>query len=196
MLNFSDSLLERTREYQQEHGEKFIGATLSTELVERCPELCSRLWAELDILPIVLSKSEEKLNWGLFDENWAYISLDDQAESIARKCIGQVSSSCYQIALFTSVRYFGPTQSPIPQVGPQGLVEVDAKFHVRLTRLLEYEKTVGAQTWAAVQKFADSFKKRKLRVAFFSATPQGGGVALMRHALIRFSNELGTDFRW
>ena len=33
-------------------------------------------------------------------------------------------------------------------------------------------------------------------MAFFSATPQGGGVALMRHALIRFFRLVGVDCTW
>ncbi|KAG0134983.1 trehalose synthase [Tuber indicum] len=35
-----------------------------------------------------------------------------------------------------------------------------------------------------------------IKIAFFSATPQGGGVALMRHALVRFCSELGVDLSW
>lgn len=65
---------------------KFIGLAMSTELAERCPELSSRLWVELDIIPIVLRKSEENVSWGLYEEN-LHKSLDEHAESIARKCI-------------------------------------------------------------------------------------------------------------
>lgn len=65
-----------------------------------------------------------------------------------------------------------------------------------MTRLLDYEKTVGAATWAAINKYADDLKKRRIKIAFFSATPQGGGVALMRHAMVRFAKELGVDIRW
>jgi hypothetical protein len=35
-----------------------------------------------------------------------------------------------------------------------------------------------------------------VKIAFFSSTPHGGGVALMRHALVRFSHSLGTDIKW
>jgi len=34
------------------------------------------------------------------------------------------------------------------------------------------------------------------KIAFFSATPQGGGVALMRHALVRFWDQLGVKLNW
>ncbi|KAJ6080550.1 hypothetical protein N7467_010303 [Penicillium canescens] len=153
---------------------------MSTELSERCPDLCSRLWAELDVIPIVLRKSEENISWGLYEENLQYKSLDEHAESIARKCI----------------RFFGPSQAPVPEIGVRGLVEVDAAYHVKMTRLLDYEKTVGPATWAAINKYADDLKKRRVKIAFFSATPQGGGVALMRHAMVRFAKVLGVDIRW
>jgi len=35
-----------------------------------------------------------------------------------------------------------------------------------------------------------------LKIGFFSSTPQGGGVALMRHALIRFLTLLDVDVAW
>ena len=75
-------------------------------------------------------------------------------------------------------------------------MEVDTDFHVRLTNLEDYEKTVSSTTWAAVQKYAADLKGRNVKIAFFSATPQGGGVALMRHALVRFSHCLETDIKW
>jgi ABC-type sugar transport system substrate-binding protein len=65
-----------------------------------------------------------------------------------------------------------------------------------MTQLPDYEKTVGAATWAAINKYANDLKKRRVKIAFFSATPQGGGVALMRHAMVRFANVLGVDLRW
>jgi len=44
--------------------------------------------------------------------------------------------------------------------------------------------------------FATSLKQKGTKIAFFSSTPQGGGVALMRHALVRFANVLGVDLTW
>ncbi|KAE8307234.1 UDP-Glycosyltransferase/glycogen phosphorylase [Aspergillus transmontanensis] len=153
---------------------------MQAELAEKCPELCSQLWLELDIIPIVLHKAEEHVSWGLYEQDISYKSLDEQAESIARKCI----------------RFFGPSKAPIPEIGIRGLVEVDAAFHVKLTRLADYEKTVGLPTWMAVNKYASDLKQRRVKIAFFSATPQGGGVALMRHAMVRFAKAIGVDIRW
>jgi hypothetical protein len=91
---------------------------------------------------------------------------------------------------------FGPENIPLLQVGFLGLVEVDTAFHVRLTDLDDYKTTVRPGTWNAVEHWASDLKKRNVKIAFFSATPQGGGVALMRHAMVRFSYALGTDMKW
>ncbi|OJZ85534.1 glycosyltransferase family 4 protein [Aspergillus luchuensis CBS 106.47] len=173
-------IVDKMREYQEAHGEKFIGLAMPTDLAERCPDLCARLWSELDVIPIVLRKAEEKLSWGMFEEQLPRASLDELTESIARKCI----------------RFFGPTHAPVPEIGGRGLVEVDAAFHVQIARLADYQKTVGTATWAAIQKYASDLQKRRVKIAFFSATPQGGGVALMRHAMVRFAKVLGVDLRW
>ncbi|KAL2872556.1 UDP-Glycosyltransferase/glycogen phosphorylase [Aspergillus lucknowensis] len=161
----------KARDYQEKHSQKFVGSAMSSDLCERCPDLCSRLWAELDIIPIVLRHTEEKVSWGLYEENLVHMSLDEHAESIARKCI----------------RFFGPSQAPIPEIGVQGLVEVDAAFHVKLTRLADYEKTVGAPTWAAVNKYANDLKKRRVKIAFFSATPQRRYVPKPRPGIFRIT---------
>ncbi|KAF2841511.1 glycosyltransferase family 4 protein [Patellaria atrata CBS 101060] len=71
-------------------------------------------------------------------------------------------------------KHFGPNQQPQPQIGYRNEVKVD------------YADSVSQRTWDATMKFAKSLKKRNTRIAFFNSTPQGGGVALMRHALVRF----------
>lgn len=98
--------------------------------------------------------------------------------------------------LLTDISFFGPNNNPLLQVGYRGMVEVDAGFNIRLVSLHDYEKTVGHLTWKAVKHYASDLQDRKVKIAFFSATPQGGGVALMRHALVRFCHELGVDARW
>jgi hypothetical protein len=75
-------------------------------------------------------------------------------------------------------------------------VEVDTAYRVRLADLSDFEDTVSDRSWSALQHYANDIKERKVKIAFFSSTPQGGGVALMRHALMRFSHCLGTDIKW
>ncbi|EFE34120.1 heat shock trehalose synthase, putative [Trichophyton benhamiae CBS 112371] len=173
-------IIDQLRTYEKDHLEKFFGIALPSLLVEKCPALCSRMWAELDIVPFVLDPhGPQRLEW-VNMELWRTKTLDERAESIARKCI----------------TYFGPNQAPLLQVGFRGLVDVDAGSTAVLTSLSDYEKTVDERTWRAVMKYAADMKERNVKVAFFSSTPQGGGVALMRHALVRFSHALGTNIKW
>lgn len=81
-------------------------------------------------------------------------------------------------------------------MGYQGLVEVDCAYRIRIATLDDYKPTVGSATWEAVNHYARELKERRVKIAFFSATPQGGGVALMRHALVRFARTLGLDLKW
>lgn len=76
------------------------------------------------------------------------------------------------------------------------MVEVDCGGRARLTALEQYKAMVNERTWNACMHYADSLKQNKKKFAFFSATPQGGGVALMRHALVRFLLLLGVDCSW
>lgn len=69
-------------------------------------------------------------------------------------------------------------------------------MHISMTELEDYERSVDDRTWAAVKYYASDLINRKVKIAFFSATPQGGGVALMRHALVRFSAVMGLDIKW
>ncbi|KAF7157847.1 hypothetical protein CNMCM5623_002281 [Aspergillus felis] len=181
----SDFVVDQLLKFSEKHLEKFIGLAMPQHLEEACPGLCSRLWAELDVIPLVLPEEMRKENEPSKQPlptypNWETRSLDEQAESMGRKC----------------VRLFGPENIPLLQVGFLGLVEVDTAFHVRLTDLDDFKTTVRPRTWSAVEHWASDLKKRNVKIAFFSATPQGGGVALMRHALVRFSYSLGTDIKW
>lgn len=86
-------------------------------------------------------------------------TLDEQADSAARKCI----------------MYFGPGNNPRLSIGPRNQVTVDAagKIHL-LDDLDEYKKSVGKGTWNAVVKLADELREKKVKIGFFSSTPQGG----------------------
>lgn len=107
--------------------------------------------------------------------------VDEQADSAVRKAI----------------MYFGPHNMPPPSIGFRNKVEVDTGGTIQLVQSLdEYKKTVSDETWRTVLHYAGALKKKKVKIAFFSATPQGGGVALMRHALIRYFKLLGIHASW
>jgi len=65
-----------------------------------------------------------------------------------------------------------------------------------MTTIDDYQSSVGFNTWKATMFYVDRLKERGVKVAFFSSTPQGGGVALMRHALVRFLTLMGIDMKW
>lgn len=90
----------------------------------------------------------------------------------------------------------GPSQKPRVQVGFRNQVEVDSSGHGQITCLDQYLETVSVQTWEATMKYVKSLRKNSTKIAFFNSTPQGGGVALMRHALIRFLRLVGVDANW
>ncbi len=91
---------------------------------------------------------------------------------------------------------FGPQKQPRLTVGYHNEVQLDVQGRAKLTTPEDYEKSVRPPTWRAVNKYITSVKERHLRFAFFSATPQGGGVALMRHALLRFLRQFGLRVEW
>lgn len=79
--SIADHIISELKSYEHEHLAKFIGAGIPDELVHRSPKLCSRLWLELDIVPITLEL-------GVKDrEYWDLKCVDEQADSMARKCI-------------------------------------------------------------------------------------------------------------
>jgi hypothetical protein len=82
------------------------------------------------------------------------------------------------------------------QIGYRGIVEIDAGFRSHMYTLQDYKNSCGGSTWDVMMKYADSLKAKKTKIAFFSSTPQGGGVALMRHALVRCARTIGVDLRW
>jgi len=216
-------VLQTLKKFSSEHLCKFLGAGVTLTLLKESPNLCTRLWLDMDIVPIVFNikpyhtdsltkpnikhrissvtsshvtsgqdtptatAAMDQLTLGVTDPTQVQSklpivrTLDEQADSAARKCL----------------MFFGPGNNPRLTIGPRNQVAVDAggKIHL-LDDLEEYRKTVGARTWGAVTKLADELREKKVKIGFFSSTPQGGGVALMRHALIRFLTALDVDVAW
>ncbi|KAI2611445.1 glycosyltransferase family 4 protein [Hypoxylon fragiforme] len=170
----ADYVISQVQKYEQENFVKFIGAGLPTELKDLSPTIHSRLWLEIDIIPIDFDVDKSESSF------WESKDVDEQADSMARKC----------------VMVFGPSLIPILQVGYRGAVMSDAGFRARLTTLEDYKSTCGSGTWESTMQIATQLKNKKVKIAFFSSTPQGGGVALMRHALVRFSRLAGVDLTW
>jgi glycosyltransferase involved in cell wall biosynthesis len=218
-------VISTLRKFSSEHLCKFLGAGVALSLLREAPNLCTRLWLELDIVPIVFNikpyhtdsatrttiKHRIGSATGSFAPSGAetptvYVDhsvlghtgqtlspagvhqklpiprpIDEQADSAARK----------------AVLHFGPGNNPRLSIGPRNQVAVDAAGKIHLIDDLDaYRNSVGEGTWNAVVQLADELREKKVKIGFFSSTPQGGGVALMRHALIRFLTLLDVDAAW
>lgn len=170
--------LRTIQAYSHEHHAKFVGCGITDGLVELCPDICSFLWSALDI---VVVRFKVKTQHQLHHAATVSADVDEQADSAARKCI----------------MHFGPGHNPALSIGFRNRVEPDIGGKAELVSSLEsYRNTVHEGTWNSVLRYADELKTNDTKVAFFSATPQGGGVALMRHAMIRFFRLLGVDVQW
>ena len=105
--------------------------------------------------------------------------LEERADSASRKCI----------------MMFGPDRIPRLNIGYRNQVEVDSGC-VRLARLEDYQATASKPLWRDLVLLSEKFKNKNLRFAFFNATPQGGGVALMRHSMCRIFGLLDVNMGW
>jgi hypothetical protein len=84
-----DFILAELQNYRNLHAEKVLGAALPRSFHARCPSLCSQLWSELDIVPILLDE-EQGAGGPTASEAVAHLQnkdIDEQAESLSRKCI-------------------------------------------------------------------------------------------------------------
>lgn len=79
----SDFVIASVKEYERENFAKFIGAGLPMTLKYMSPTICSRLWLETDIVPIVIRPDDEHKEKTFWDAK----RVDEQADSMARKCI-------------------------------------------------------------------------------------------------------------
>lgn len=93
-----DHVMMHLHKWCNTHLEKMMGLAIPQLLAKSCPTLCSRLWLELDMIPLVLP-NDSKLDVGGEDlgykfhesADWDLRTLDEQAESMARKCVRFVS---------------------------------------------------------------------------------------------------------
>jgi hypothetical protein len=172
-------LITRLKEYQEDHLYKYIGAGINELAVKYSPQLPSRLWQELDIVPLVL-EDKPRPNAFRVKRGNTHLYVDEEADSMVRKAL----------------LYFGPSGQPRVNVGYQNLVQVDCGGRAAICSGDDFRRSVRKPTWKATMKYIESLKENNVQIAFFNSTPQGGGVALMRHALIRFLRTMKVDASW
>lgn len=84
----ADMIVEELDSYRHHACCKLMGAGLSQDLIDESPDVASRLWTELDIVPWVLQLgidlTEEEMRDIDGPKQWA---VDEKADSLVRKCI-------------------------------------------------------------------------------------------------------------
>lgn len=83
----TDYVVDELSAYEHKNFVKFVGAGLPHNLMKMAPTLSSRLWAELDIVAISIKSSQEDENDSQDMSYWDVKCVDEQADSMARKCI-------------------------------------------------------------------------------------------------------------
>jgi hypothetical protein len=79
----TEYVMATLEEYEHTTMSKFVGAGIPRNLDHLSKTLCSRLWLHLDIVPMVLNPEQEHTG----ESFWDVKRLDEQADSMARKCI-------------------------------------------------------------------------------------------------------------
>lgn len=133
-------------------------------------KLCSYLWAHMDALPMCI------------DTPNGHASLEEQACAVVRKALTFMAPAA-TIPTITGV-----------SVGYRHKVEVDGDNAICLSTLEEYKRFTKPEHWEEIALLAEKLKGHKF--CFVNSTPRGGGVALMRHALVRFFKKLNLQIDW
>lgn len=164
-----DTIIDFIRVYQFERQCKVVMAGLVNCKSSHLHNLGRRLWFELDIVPCILRASGS--------------SLDEKSCSAARK----------------TNQYISPTGLPglcKIEVGYRHEVEVDSNGKLSYCSLEDYRPFITDDTWMDLLKTSELVRKSRKRIVFFNSTPQGGGVAIIRHSTIRMFKLLDIDAHW
>jgi hypothetical protein len=79
--SLTGAIIQYLDSYENSHNAKIVAAGLPSSLGSFGARLCSRLWLNHDIIPFVLPVE----NWT--GTVWGRKGLDEQADSMARRCI-------------------------------------------------------------------------------------------------------------
>lgn len=165
----NEDIVQFIKNYQKDKQCKIAMAGLTNGQDWLLHDLGRKLWFDLDIVPCYLKSSGG--------------SLDEKSCSAARKTIQHIS----------------PTGIPglcRIDVGFRHEVEVDANGKLSFCSLDDYKPFMKDDTWKQILQTSELVRSRGKRIVFFNSTPQGGGVAIIRHSTIRFFKLLGINAHW
>ncbi|KAI5181383.1 alpha,alpha-trehalose phosphorylase (configuration-retaining) [Nematocida sp. AWRm80] len=156
-------------EYTKGKTIKVVGVGLSTCILgisDFSDRIKRMLWEKYDILPCFYSGEGKP--------------LDQQSEQLARKCAS----------------LFGQENLPRLSIIENNRVNIDSG-NIWYCSIEDYRGVMGKKSDQAMKELLEiAHTMKDQKIAFFSSTPQGGGVALMRHSLMRFFQMLGISAAW
>lgn len=80
--------MKEVTKYSHDNLTKVVGAGIPFDLLGLAPTLCSRLWLELDIVPISIMPEAERVDINRKKAlHWEAKGVDEQADSMARKVV-------------------------------------------------------------------------------------------------------------
>lgn len=128
-------------------------------------------------------------NLKLFSKLW--LDLDVVPLQVSPELIPNTSKlqDAAQFAAAYVAEHFDENDSFSAKVGEKNKVETPP-----LVRLEDYEEITPPDDFKELITLAKQFEGK--RMSYFSATPQGGGVAIMRHALLRLFDLLKVNASW
>lgn len=94
-------IIHKLLDYRNLYQEKFAAVAFPRSLVDECPALCLQIWKHLDAVPYVIGKEPRQRTHADQGElatfaGWEEKLIDEQADSIARKCI---RSACISLSV-------------------------------------------------------------------------------------------------
>jgi hypothetical protein len=99
-------------------------------------------------------------------------------------------------AVSTAIKYLHPAIHSAVTVGcreQDRVVQVDAGGLIKIASLEGYEQSTSEKLWKRFMALVRHIKGNDIRFARVSATPQGGGVALLQNALVRLWKLVGLE---
>ncbi|KAG0436195.1 Trehalose phosphorylase [Dictyocoela muelleri] len=189
LSELSDTMLFWIKQYLIANSLKLVAIGMPVSLYRHpvvLSKLKSRLWNDFDALPCFFTSINQ--------------SIEYVADSFARKASNLIG--------FDNIVRLS--------IGPLNKVEVDAKV-IDFCSLVDYQNYLNEFPGVIsdilnisrqrlneknlleknlLEKILPEKNLKNKKIIFIGATPQGGGVALMRHAHMRFYKLLGMDVKW
>jgi hypothetical protein len=143
-------------------------------LLRDCPILLPTLYAHLGAIPFLIPSPTH-----MFDT-----LPDPDPEFFASNAVS------------TALKYLHPAIHSAVTVGcreTDRLVQVDAGGLIKIASLEGYRQSTGDKLWKRFIALVNHIKANEIKFARVSATPQGGGVALLQNALVRLWKLVGLE---